>query len=309
MRSSRFAQKINKDFLRIAHRGACVFAPENTLESFQLAVEIGVDMIETDVRMTRDEVLVLAHDASMIHHSEMEERFPNRQSYLLRDTLFSEIRQLTDIGIRHVQEVRLGKSATRDCFHAITPQEHQTFLTSSQLNKIQCHQYLVPSLDETIDWLKQQPTVLLNLELKTFPQSHPKIVPAFIQALKHYPLERLLISSFDHYALLEIKKQLPSLSTAHLHYDRVIGSARYGNEILNVDAVHPGVAFLEQEDVIQQEFQEYHQQKLGVHVWTLDDPSWMQKLLFAGVDGICTNFPNRLNDVLQKMNRPSSGKS
>ncbi|MEK7487575.1 MAG: glycerophosphodiester phosphodiesterase family protein, partial [Planctomycetota bacterium] len=204
MSFSRFAQKVNKDFLRIAHRGACIFAPENTIESFQLAVDIGVDMIETDVRMTQDEVLVLAHDSGFLHHSEIEERFPGRKSYLLRDFLFSDIRQLTDVGIRYVQEVRQGKSAARDCFHSITLQERQTFLNSSKLSQIQRHIYLIPSLEEAMDWFKQTPNILFNLELKTYPQSHPKIVPAFINALKKYPQERLLISSFDHYALFEI---------------------------------------------------------------------------------------------------------
>ena len=49
----------------LAHRGASGYAPENTFAAFELAVKLGADAIETDVRMTRDGVLVLLHDASV----------------------------------------------------------------------------------------------------------------------------------------------------------------------------------------------------------------------------------------------------
>jgi glycerophosphoryl diester phosphodiesterase len=49
----------------IGHRGAAAVAPENTWESFEAALDAGVDAIETDVRATRDGVLVLMHDESL----------------------------------------------------------------------------------------------------------------------------------------------------------------------------------------------------------------------------------------------------
>jgi len=51
--------------LIIAHRGASSLARENTIESFQRAIEIGVDMIEFDVRRTKDQVLIVHHDELM----------------------------------------------------------------------------------------------------------------------------------------------------------------------------------------------------------------------------------------------------
>ena len=47
----------------IAHRGASKLAPENTIEAFELAVGVGADAVELDVRRTRDGVLVVHHDA------------------------------------------------------------------------------------------------------------------------------------------------------------------------------------------------------------------------------------------------------
>jgi glycerophosphoryl diester phosphodiesterase len=51
--------------LRIGHRGAKTYAPENTLASFKKAIEIGVDTIESDVRKTKDNQLVVIHDADV----------------------------------------------------------------------------------------------------------------------------------------------------------------------------------------------------------------------------------------------------
>jgi glycerophosphoryl diester phosphodiesterase len=51
--------------LRIGHRGARAYAPENTLTSFKKALEIGVDAIELDVRKTKDNQLVVIHDADV----------------------------------------------------------------------------------------------------------------------------------------------------------------------------------------------------------------------------------------------------
>jgi glycerophosphoryl diester phosphodiesterase len=53
------------NMLRIGHRGARAYAPENTLTSFKKAIEIGVDAIELDVRKTKDNQLVVIHDADI----------------------------------------------------------------------------------------------------------------------------------------------------------------------------------------------------------------------------------------------------
>ena len=51
--------------LRIGHRGARAYEPENTLSSFKKAVEMGVDAVELDVRKTKDGQLVVIHDADL----------------------------------------------------------------------------------------------------------------------------------------------------------------------------------------------------------------------------------------------------
>jgi glycerophosphoryl diester phosphodiesterase len=51
--------------LRVGHRGARAYAPENTLASFKKAIELGVDAVELDVRKTKDNQIVVIHDADV----------------------------------------------------------------------------------------------------------------------------------------------------------------------------------------------------------------------------------------------------
>jgi glycerophosphoryl diester phosphodiesterase len=73
--------------LRIGHRGARAYEPENTLRSFRKALEIGVDAIELDVRKTRDNHLVVIHDADV-------KRTTNGKG-LVADLTLKEIKELS----------------------------------------------------------------------------------------------------------------------------------------------------------------------------------------------------------------------
>lgn len=78
-KKARYAKKI------IAHRGMPLLAHENTIESFNKAVELGADMIEFDIRRTADGILMVFHDPSITHeHSE----------YLLKELTFTELQSI-----------------------------------------------------------------------------------------------------------------------------------------------------------------------------------------------------------------------
>lgn len=56
---------MNRRYLNIAHRGASAHAPENTLRAFELAIELGADMSELDLRLSKDGALIVMHNASV----------------------------------------------------------------------------------------------------------------------------------------------------------------------------------------------------------------------------------------------------
>jgi len=72
--------------LRVGHRGARAYEPENTLRSFKKAIELGVDAVELDVRRTRDGEIVVIHDAEV-------DRTTNGKG-LVRELTLKEIKQL-----------------------------------------------------------------------------------------------------------------------------------------------------------------------------------------------------------------------
>ncbi len=70
----------------IGHRGACAYAPENTLESILTAAEMGVEWVELDVKLTKDEIPIIFHDDTL-------ERTTNG-SGAVAETLYEDIRHL-----------------------------------------------------------------------------------------------------------------------------------------------------------------------------------------------------------------------
>ncbi len=85
-----------KSMLIIGHRGAAGLAPENTLEAMQAGVENGADILEFDIRLTRDNVMVLVHDFHTLrtHH---KASIISRKTYAELQELFSDHRQITRI--------------------------------------------------------------------------------------------------------------------------------------------------------------------------------------------------------------------
>jgi glycerophosphoryl diester phosphodiesterase len=62
----------------VGHRGACAYAPENTLESYRLAIKQRAEYVEQDLQITRDGVLVCCHDTSLERISNVRDVFPDR---------------------------------------------------------------------------------------------------------------------------------------------------------------------------------------------------------------------------------------
>jgi glycerophosphoryl diester phosphodiesterase len=81
----------------LAHRGASGYAPENTFAAFELAIEMGADAVETDLRMTRDGVLVLFHDEKVDRTTD--------GTGLLSDLSWEQLQQL-DAGIKFNEKFR-----------------------------------------------------------------------------------------------------------------------------------------------------------------------------------------------------------
>ena len=107
-------------------------------------------------------------------------------------------------------------------------------------------------------------------------------------AISCWRREQLLISSFDHHALQQVKKLDSSLAIAALGYSIPLHYARYGQE-LGAIAVNPSLELITQDYV-----DDAHARGLKVYVYTVNEPEDIQAMADLGVDGVFTNYPERV---------------
>lgn len=246
----------------IAHRGASATAPENTLAAVRAAVAAGADHVEVDVQRTGDGALVVAHDTGLGRTTDAARVFAGRGPWRLADLSYAEVRRL-DAGAWH------GPSYAGE---------------------------RVPTLREVVDVLAGTGTGLL-LEVKA-PQLYPGIagdVAAELRAAPGYvdsevAAGRLVVQSFDHGVMRTFKDLEPSVPVGLLGTPprrRLPRLATWADQVNPRHSVAtPGYVAAA------------HEVGLRCQVWTVDDPADMTRALALGVDGIITNRPGVLRDLL-----------
>lgn len=266
-----------KRVLNIAHRGARSLAPENTLAAARTALEIGADMWETDVGVTRDEVLILFHNDSLIHTTDARSLFPDRAPWIFTRFDYAEIRKL-DAGSWFVQTDPFGQ------------------LDNGTVSAEQSAAYRgerIPSLEEAL-LLTRDAGWRINIELKQLPPP-----------LEKYPVVERVLAQIDR---LGIGPEVFLLSSFNLDWLKQIRSFRPDIELQAV------VGFSETEPIQWEplEFETYNarhtlvtdesirtlrEKEVAFNVWAVNEESDMRRFISAGADGIITDFPQRLHRI------------
>ena len=150
----------------------------------------------------------------------------------------------------------------------------------------------IPALEETLALVRERQGAL-NLEIKgeSVEQSvgTALAVEPVLRTLDDFR-RRILVSSFEHPAVLELKRRLPWLRIALLY-----GSEWRDQDLIapalaaNAEAIHPGVGLVTPELV-----QGAHAAGLAVNVWTANRLSTIRQLLAWGVDGLFSDYPERV---------------
>ncbi|MBI2930680.1 MAG: glycerophosphodiester phosphodiesterase [Planctomycetes bacterium] len=134
-----------------------------------------------------------------------------------------------------------------------------------------------PTLADALRFLKSK-DVFINVELKV-----DGLVRETLRLLrKHDLIERTVVSSFLHDQVALAKRRCPELAGGVLSQDRLMDPARYVREIVGADVYGPGRAVYQAV------------RGVGVHVWTVNDPKEMKRLIAEGATGIFTDYPERL---------------
>ena len=145
----------------------------------------------------------------------------------------------------------------------------------------------IPTLKEVYELMKKE-DMLVNVELKTSIVFYVGLVDKVLDLAARMGMEeKVLYSYFNHYTLLEIKKKNPGTRTGMLFEDGIVDAPAYGKR-LGVDALHPIYAHLQHPGFLEQ----CREEKLPLHVWTVNTKERFRQMEKAGVDVVITNFPD-----------------
>ena len=261
------------------HRGARTVLPENTLPAFQYAMQVGVDTLELDMGVTKDNVVVVYHDQK------------------INTTLCQNMDQTQITGDIWLRDLTIAELRNIDCGSKPNPKfEKQKQVPGTW----------IPTLDQVFQMVKNSKlpnskNIFFNIETKSnpkFPKAQPN--PALfarlvLDVVKKYGFEdRVTIQSFDHRTLLEVKKQAPNIKLAALFFEKPNDWIE-ATQLAKSDIVSPYFKLITKEDV-----QKIQAAGLKVIPWTANTENEWQKLIDLGVDGIITDDPKPL---LKKLGR------
>lgn len=264
----------------IAHRGARSVAPENTLMAGRKAREIGADLWEVDVAVTRDEVLILFHDPTLERTTNVMDCFPQRRKDSFTTFTFHEIRQL-DAGTWFVTTDPFGQIGA-----GAVP----------EADLAECRAQKVPSLEEILVFTRDA-GFGVNLELKDLPGPMssfplPGRVLAMVRELGLGP-EQVIFSSFNHDWLRQLMHAAPEYRIQALIGDPEDRTLEWGDERFAV--YNPRYTLIEDGKI-----RALARKNIGVNLWTVNEEKDMKRFIAAGAQGIITDFPQRLKRLLSE---------
>lgn len=271
---------LERRVLAYAHRGGAREGPSNTLAAMRAALAAGATALELDVHATSDGRLVICHDPTV-------ERTTNGSGAIAEMTL-AEVESL-DAAWWFVpgEEVSPGLSPSAYPFRGRAAEDPA---------------YRIPTLEEVLETF---PGVFLNLDIKaTAPQVAPYEATLARVLADHGRLGDVIVASFHRRALAAFSALAPDVATAAPA--RVIASLWLAGRLhcrpLPTRHLAVQVPLKLGELVVLDEHltRAAHRAGLAVHAWTIDDAAEMETLVDLGVDGIMSDRPSVLAEVLAR---------
>ncbi|NIK70751.1 glycerophosphodiester phosphodiesterase [Paenibacillus sp. BK720] len=153
----------------------------------------------------------------------------------------------------------------------------------------------IPTLAQLLDLAGQTGTIL-NIELKNGIAPYPGMEQKVIETVRAYGMEnQVILSSFNHYSLIECKRLAPEIRTGILYMEGLYRPWKYALSI-GASALHASHFA-----VLPDWVAEAAQHGVIYNVFTVNEPAEMLRLIQAGVAGIITDYPERLTALLNKL--------
>jgi glycerophosphoryl diester phosphodiesterase len=247
----------------IAHRGASGGYPENTLPAFIAARDLGAPYIELDVHLTCDGRVVVAHDDDL-------KRVGGNDGVICEMTL------------AELSRVDAGYN----------------FTTDDGGYPFRGRGIRVPELAEVFAACPEQRVIV---EIK---QSNPSLVERLIAVIDQAGMRRRVLVACEHqapidefrFAAPDIPTNFPTNEVAALLMSLPPGAPPFvpRGDAMQIPPAHQGWQMVTPETVAAT-----HRMGVEMHVWTVNKETEMRTLLAMGVDGIITDFPGRLLNLLR----------
>ncbi|MGH1437859.1 MAG: glycerophosphodiester phosphodiesterase family protein, partial [Lewinella sp.] len=265
------------------HRGARGLLPENTLPAFAHALTYpDVKTLELDIAVTKDQQLVISHEPWM---AALICTHPDGNSVTEEEEKSLIIHQMT------LPEVQAFDCGSRG--NANFPEQQARIVRKPTLAA------MVEMAEQIAHDLKR-PLPYYNIEIKSLPEWDETFTPLpdefarlLLKELTRLGIaERTTIQSFDVRSLQAVRQQAPTQSLAYLvanknTLERNLDTLGFLPEIYS-----PYYLLCTPELT-----QSLHQQNIQLIPWTVNDPKEMQRLIDMGVDGIITDYPNRIRKL------------
>lgn len=264
MKESFFTSKIRVT----AHRGDSINYPENTLEAFRSALEIGVDILETDVHLSSDGVVFIWHDDTL-------------------ESLNGDTRLVSQLTMEELKALDAGAVYSQD---------------GGRSYPFKDQGYVMATLEEALTTF---PEAKFNVDLK---DNNPRLVEAYAEVLKRcQAVDRVNTASFYQVNLKYFRKCLPEASSS-LGPSEILRNVLLNKFFLSwLIPKGKGKAYQIPEaqkglKIVTPRFIKSMQKKgYVIQVWTINEREDMKRLLDMGVDGVMTDDPAELVKVVQEI--------
>ncbi|WP_242277007.1 glycerophosphodiester phosphodiesterase [Bacillus cereus group sp. BfR-BA-01446] len=245
----------------IAHRGASAYAPEHTIAAYKLGQQLKGDYIEIDLQMTKDGYLVAMHDETL--------NCTTNGTGLVKEHTLEELKQLKADSSFNEKHPNLAKKEYENA--------------------------KVPTLEEVIEVFGHDANYYI--ETKS-PDEYPGMEEKLLEIINHYEIQdKVIIQSFSEESLQKIHNLNINIPLVQLlSYKKAVQLTELEIKKYKTYCIGLGMNYKYIDSAYVKKIKKHG---LEVHPFTVDNEQDMKRLLLWGVDGIFTNYPDRLHSLLK----------
>jgi len=260
------------------HRGARGYLPENTLPAFARALEMGVDTLELDCGVTRDGVVVVHHDRRL---NPDIARGPDGK------WVAAPAPTITSLTFEELQRYDVGRLRPGSEYAKRFP--HQKPIDGTR----------IPRLAALFD-LARNSGVRFNIEPKSDLEAPQDTLPpepfakALLAEIRKASLEkRTTVQAFDWRSLKVVEREAPEMGTVYC-------TEGDNSDPAKVHAAGGRIWSPNFAELSERKLAEARKLKMRITVWTVNQPADIASMIDAGVDGMASDYPDRVIELLKK---------